>query len=46
VGKVNVNNVAMPSQAQLLHKSFMDKKEQLKEKERRELFKKYGGEMY
>ena len=32
VGGVEVNNVAMPSQVEILHKQFKEKKEQLKTK--------------
>ncbi|KAH8929321.1 hypothetical protein BT69DRAFT_1311224 [Atractiella rhizophila] len=42
----NVHVNANPTQAQLLHNKFMEKKEELKETGRRSILDKYGGEEY
>ena len=40
----DVNLQAAPSQAELLHREYKSKKEQLQTKKQKELFDKYGGE--
>ena len=44
VGGVEVNNVAMPSQVEILYKQFKERKELLKSKKIQDLVSKYGGE--
>lgn len=43
---VEVNHVAMPSQVEILHKQFKEKKDLLKQKKMQELIDKYGGEKH
>lgn len=43
---VEVNHVAMPSQVEILHKQFKEKKELLKQKKMQDLIGKYGGEKH
>ena len=43
---VEVNHVAMPSQVEILHKQFKEKKELLKQKKIQDLLAKYGGEKH
>ena len=43
---VEVNNVAMPSQVEILHKQFKEKSDLLKKKKMQELLAKYGGEKH
>ena len=46
VGGVEINNVAMPSQVEILQRQFREKKELLKQKKMKELIGKYGGKEY
>ena len=46
VGGVEVNNVAMPSQVEILYKQFKERKELLKNKKIQDLVSKYGGEQH
>ena len=43
-GNVELNSVAMPSQAELAFKQFQQKKDQMKSQVTKELYEKYGGE--
>lgn len=46
VAGTEVNNVAMPSQLQMMYKDFKEKKEKLKNRQREELLSKYGGDQH
>eukprot|EP00347_Sterkiella_histriomuscorum_P008276 403345699 len=46
VGGVEVNNIAMPSQVEIMHKQFREKKELLKNKKMQDLISKYGGDQH
>ena len=43
---VEVNHVAMPSQVEILHKQFKEKKDLLKQKKMQDLINKYGGQKH
>ncbi len=43
---VELNTVAMPSQAELIYKNYREKREQVRNKKKEELLSKYGGEEY